>query len=173
MTRSKNLLGLISLLLFLPSAFAGPPKEFDSGIKDGKDQGRDRIAPGWHMRTNIKVQDDGRIIGTTTLWNANFNGFVGGAVILLKDKDGNVIWPPAGEAGKAVMEKGIGGTEESVVGKWDLTYPKELFPKIAGAEFVHMNVGRNPAKLAETLEGYLKAGKKAAEAAKGLYDLFK
>ena len=152
-------------LVFLFSATiakSGLPADFPLA-----DKVREKLASGFYTTVECKVSNTGVITGKASLSNQHaLLGYGAMWVVILSDKDGNVLWCSKLDR-HTIGVGGISGEKSSKVFKYE--FPKALVDEVGNVDIGLSRYEKNPWK---TIVAHLEKTKEAAQKVQDILKLF-
>jgi hypothetical protein len=152
-------------LVFLFSATiakSGLPADFPLA-----DKVREKLASGFYTTVECKVSNTGVITGKASLSNQHaLLGYGAMWVVILSDKDGNVLWCSKLDR-HTIGVGGISGEKSSKVFKYE--FPKALVDEVGNVDIGLSRYEKNPWK---TIMAHLEKTKEAAQKVQDILKLF-
>ena len=152
-------------LVFLFSATiakSGLPADFPLA-----DKVREKLASGFYTTVECKVSNTGVITGKASLSNQHaLLGYGAMWVVILSDKDGNVLWCSKLDR-HTIGVGGISGEKSSKVFKYE--FPKALVDEVGNVDIGLSRYEKNPCK---TIMAHLEKTKEAAQKVQDILKLF-
>jgi hypothetical protein len=120
----------------------------------------EKVGDGWRVETHVKLSNNGSLDGETTLINKNaVEGFHGGAVILLTDAAGNVVFN-AGLYRTGVNAAGFSPKRTATLG----IHADIPADRVQQTEHIEIINGHFPGDVGQQLKDAIQTGKSLADA---------
>jgi len=149
-------------LLSATIAKSGLPADFPLA-----DKVREKLASGFYTTVECKVSNTGVITGKASLSNQHaLLGYGAMWVVILSDKDGNVLWCSKLDR-HTIGVGGISGEKSSKVFKYE--FPKALVDEVGNVDIGLSRYEKNPWK---TIMAHLEKTKEAAQKVQDILKLF-